>query len=232
MRLALFVCVSLASLAACSEPDSDIVTAQVNWMEWPAEVLAAEPFTVRLVGYGLDCREVLRFDPGATVDNSAVTFEPFFLVSRRVGPCPVDDRGRQAAAPAQPPIIAPFFDTRASIAGLVPQNPRSYELRAAADVSLPGVSDAALPVRTFGAITVRSDVVDRSRTDAGGVVYAYRDSTGCVEFYIGGLQDQYVIENPPVDTATFWTGFVRGYLHKAAAPVCGESVVFHLVSRN
>lgn len=229
MRPALFACVSL--VVACSEPDSEVVPAEVSWMEWPAEVMAAEPFTVRLVGYGTACREVLRFDPGTTTDNSAVTFEPFFLVSRRQVFCPVD---RRVPAPAlSVPIIAPFFDTRASVGGLTPETPRSYEIRGAADVSLRGTPAAAgLPVRMFGEVVVRSDSVDRSRTNAGGVVYAYRDSTGCVSIYTTVAQGEYVLENPPPDTASFWTAFIRGYIHKAAAPVCGESVVFHLVTRN
>lgn len=230
MRPAVFVCLTLASVAACSEPDSDVLFAQVNWMEWPAEVLAAQPFSVRLVGYGASCQEVLRFDPGARVDNSAVTFEPFFLVSRRPAPCPLE--GRAATRTGAPPIIAPFFDTRASVAGLTPETPRSYEIRAAADVSVSPLAETALPVRMFGDIVVRSDTVDRSRTNAGGSVFAVRDSVGCVEIYVGFPQTQYVVENPPADTATYWSAFVRGYVYKAPVPVCGESIVFHLVSRN
>jgi hypothetical protein len=230
MRPALFACVSLAALAACSEPESEILPAEVSWMEWPAEVLAAEPFTVRLVGFGVSCREVLHFDAGTTTDNSAVTFEPFFLVSRHPAPCPLDRRVPSVASAS--PIIAPVFDTRAPVAGLTPQAPRSYEIRGAADVSLPSARDAALPVRMFGDVLVRSDSIDRSRTNAGGVVYAYRDSIGCVTIYAPVAQSGYVIENPPADTASFWTAFVRGFLHKVAVPVCRESVVFHLVSRN
>jgi len=231
MRPALFACVSLVAVAACSDPESEIMPAEVSWMEWPAEVLAAEPFTVRLVGYGAFCREVLRFDPGITSDNSAVTFEPFFLVSRRALPCPLDRRVPLSGS-LTPPIIAPFFDTRAQVGGLTPQTPRSYEIRGAADASLREVSALALPVRLFGEVVVRSDSVDRSRTNAGGVVYAYRDSTGCVSIYAPVVQGEYVLENPPADTATFWSAFVRGYIYKPAAPVCGESLVFHLVSRN
>jgi hypothetical protein len=223
----------IAAAAACSDPESDIVPAEVSWMEWPAEVMAAEPFTVRLVGYGggVSCREVLRFDPGTTTDISGVTFEPFFLVSRRQAVCPPFER--RVAPALTVPIIAPFFDTRASVGGLTPQTPRSYEIRGAADVSLrgtPGVE--ALPVRMFGEVVVRSDSVDRSRTNAGGVVYAYRDSIGCVSIYTTVAQGEYVLENPPADTASFWTAFIRGYIYKAAAPVCGASVVFHMVSRN
>lgn len=230
MRLSVFASIALVSVAACTEPESEIIPAQVNWMEWPAEVLASEGFTVRLVGYGASCRDILRFDPGTSVDNSAVTFEPFFLVSKRQVVCPLGERLSMAST--QIPVYAPYFDTRAPVAGLTPSTPRSYEIRAAADVS---AQDApvtmALPVRTFGEVIVRSTSVDASRTGAGGVAYASRDNAGCVSMYVG-LGQNYVIENPPADTATFWWGFVRGYLYKPAAPVCGADTVFHLLSRN
>jgi hypothetical protein len=227
MRPVVLASLVLASSAACTEPDSEIVPAQVNWMEWPAEVQASEAFTVRLVGYGAPCREVLRFDPGTSVDNSAVTFEPFFLVSRHPTPCPLDAR---VLAATQPPIIAPYFDTRAPVSGLVPQTPRSYEIRAGTDVSVQDAATPTLPVRTFGEVIVRSGTADASRMGAGGIAYAQRDLSGCVTMYVG-IQQIYVLENPPADTVTYWSGFVRGYLYKAAAPVCGADTVFHLVSR-
>jgi hypothetical protein len=85
-------------------------------------------------------------------------------------------------------------------------------------------------VRTFGEIVVRSDSIDSSRVNAGGDVSAVRDSSGCVVIFAGPTP--YVVENPPADTTTNWSAFVQGYLHKATAPVCGQSEVFHLVTRN
>jgi hypothetical protein len=231
MRPALFGCVSLAALVACSEPESDIIAAQINWMEWPAEVLASEPFSVRMIGYALSCREILHFDPGATIDASAVTLEPFFLVSRHPAPCPL--YGRAIAFATRPPIIPPFFDTRAPVAGLTPPAPRTYEIRGAADVSAGSGSSSrgSLPVRTFGDVIVRSAAANPSRTNVGGMVYTYRDTTGCLVIGPFGVGIGYVVENPP-DTTTYWTAFVRGYLYKPAASVCGASEVFHLVSRD
>jgi hypothetical protein len=230
MRPAPFVCLTLAAVSACSERENRVVFAQVNWMEWPAEVLATQPFSVRLEGYGVGCNNVVRFDPGTTVDNSAVTFEPFFLVSGPPVFCPLSDR---PAGPSATSPVAPFFDTRAPVNGLPAQFPRSYEVRGATDVSAPGpVAESALPVRTFGEIVVRSDAADPSRVNAGGRVYAVRDSTGCVEIYVGSPSTQYVVENPPADTATYWSGFVQGYIYKPAAPLCGANEVFHLISRN
>ncbi len=235
MRVMSFVCLALAPLAACTEPDTETVFAQVTWMEWPAEVLGATPFTVRLIGWGdVYCREVEAFRSAPAVDHSAVTFEPYFLVTNDPGPCPILERwtGPDPSARGPIPILPPYFDTRSAVPGLDAQQPRSYELRAAADVQAPaGELDAApLPVRTFGEVIVRSDAASTARTNAGGSVYAYRDSVGCVELYAGGVE--YVIENPPADTASFWSAFVRGYLHTVATPVCGEARVFHLVSRN
>jgi hypothetical protein len=227
MRRALLVCLSFASLSACTEPESEIVPVQVQWMEWPAEVLASDAFTVRLVGYGVGCG-VLRFDPGLSVDNSAVTFEPFFLVQTPRVLCPAETRLSMPAI--TPSIIAPFFDTLATVGALTPQTSRSYEIRAAANVSVGSTVPTALPLRTFGAIVVRMGSADASQTNAGGMAYAQRDSTGCVTIFVG-LAQFYVVENPPADTATFWSGFVRGYLHKSATPLCGADTVFRLVSR-
>lgn len=227
MRSAPFACLTALALSACSDQNSRVIFVQMTWMEWPAEVLAAQPFTVRLVGYGGACGADVHFDPGTTVDNSAVTFEPFFLVSGPPLVCPVYARAAQLAG--SPPLPA-FFDTRASVSGLTPQSPRSYEIRGAADVSATPNAPSALPVRTFGEIVVRSAAADTSRTNAGGNVYAVRDTAGCVEIYAGFTR--YAVENPPADTASSWSGFVTGYIYKAAAPVCGESVVFHMVSRN
>jgi hypothetical protein len=227
MRRIVFACLVLASFAACTGPDSEVVPAQMQWMEWPAEVLASASFEVRLVGYGAACA-VQRFDPGLSVDNSAVTFEPFFLVRKPQPICPAYDRASLQAA--SPSLVIPFFDTLATVGGLPAQTSRSYEIRAAANVSAQAAAPTALPVRTFGEIVVRTGSVDASRTNAGGMAYAQRDSAGCIRIFVG-LAQFYVIENPPADTATFWSGFVRGYLYAPATPVCGADTVFHLVTR-
>ena len=224
MRSTLFALLLVVPVAACSsEPDIRIEPAQVNWMEWPAEVLAATPFTVRLVGYGVACVEVVRFETAPTVDQSAVTFEPYFLLTGQPQFC------RTLEAPLDR-LIAPFFDTRAAVPGLEAQVPRTYEIRAGTDVSTREA--AAFPIRTFGEVTVRSDGVATARVNAGGQVSASRDSLGCVTLSPYGVYPGYVIENPPADTAQYWSGFVRGYIYEPAAPVCGEARVFHLVTRN
>lgn len=225
MRRAMSPFLAVAMLAACAGPESEIVPVQLWWMEWPAEVQASQAFSVRLVGFGAGCREVLRFDPGTIVDPSAVTFEPFFLVRGPAIACPADARRTATAYPA-----LALFDTLATVGGLPAQVSRSYEIRGASNVSVQGAAPAALPVRTFGEIVVRTGPADSSRTEAGGMAYAQRDPAGCVKIFTG-VRQQYVVENPPADTATFWSAFVRGYLYEPAAPVCGADTVFHLISR-
>ncbi len=223
MRTASFVLLLAVPVVACSEPDTRVEPAQVSWMEWPAEVSAATPFTVRLVGYGVSCVEVVKFVTKPSVDQSAVTFEPYFLLTGQPQFC------RELTPSSR--IIAPFFDTRSAVPGLEAPSPRTYEIRAGTDVSAREAA-AALPIRTFGDVTVRSAQVESGRINAGGLAYATRDSLGCVTLSPAGVYPGYVIENPPADTARFWSAFVRGYIYEPAAAVCGNSKVFHLVTRN
>ena len=160
MRSASFVMLLVVPVAACSEPDTRIEPAQVNWMEWPAEVLAATPFTVRLVGYGVSCVGVERFVATPTVDQSAVTFEPYFVLSGEPYPC--RDLTGSVADTVGIRIVAPYFDTRAAVPGLEAQFPRTYEIRAGTDVSARQLL-TGLPIRTVGEITVQSAVVTTDR---------------------------------------------------------------------
>jgi len=232
MRSASLVLLLAVPVAACSsEPDTRIEAAQVSWMEWPAEVLAATPFTVRLVGYGVSCVEVVKFVTAPTVDQSAVTFEPYFLLTGQPQFCRELIAEGTSSGTASRRLIAPFFDTRAGVPALEAQFPRTYEIRAGTDVSAREAA-AAFPIRTFGDVTVRSAQVESGRINAGGLAYATRDSLGCVTLSPYGIYPGYVVENPPADTAQYWFGFVRGYIDEPAAPVCGGTQVFHLVSRN
>lgn len=228
MRSASFVFLLAVPVAGCSEPDTRLEAAQVNWMEWPAEVSAATPFTVRLVGSShLYCVQVVKFVTAPTVDQSAVTFEPYFLFTGQ--PCiPIQ------ATPADAASIVPIstvFDTLTGVPGLAAQVSRVYEIRAGSDVLARGVA-AALPIRTFGDVTVSTAQVENGRINAGGLASAARDSLGCVILRPYGIHPGYVVENPPADTTQYRTAFVRGYIYEPAAPVCGQARVFHLVTRN
>jgi len=220
----------LLAVVGCSEPDTRIEAARVNWMEWPAEVLAATPFTVRLVGFGGDCRPEVKLVTTPSVDESAVTFEPYFLVPRGPDPC-YYVQGTAPVDAGMLSIVAPFFDTRADVPGLAADVPRTYEIRAGTDVHAPDALASRLPIRTFGEITVRRAQVATERVNAGGLASASRESAGCVRLRPYGIYPGYVVENPP-DTTQHWFGFVRGYIYEPATPVCQEARVFHLVTRN
>lgn len=209
-----------------TDPDTEVVPATVLWMEWPAEVLAAEPFTVRLVGFGVECRQVVRFDTDPTVNETSVTFEPFFVVT---GPQQVCPAILADPLPGSLSPVAPFFDTRAAVPPLTPTVPRTYEMRAA---TLPFANALGAPdrmVRWFGDVLVRSDVVQSDVIRVGGQVYSYVDALDCLHVAAVGLYPGYAVENPPAGAGN-WSGFVRGYLHSVSAPICGETRVFHLES--
>jgi len=229
MRPASLVLLFAVPVVACSEPDTRVEPAQVSWMEWPAEVLAATPFTVRLVAYGVYCVEVVRFVVTPTVDQSAVTFEPYFLTGQ---PRPCLALTSQDDAVAALIVRDPSFDTSAAVPGLAADYPRTYEMRAGASAYARTTLASGLPIRTFGDVTVRLDTVSTGRINAGGLAYAMRDSLGCVTLSPYSVRPAYVIENPPADTSSHWAAFVRGYIYEPAAPVCGKSKVFHLVTRN
>ena len=221
MRPALFA-LSFVFLSAC-EPDSQFAPTIVQWMEWPAEVEAGAPFEVRLILFRPCFAE--GFGPGASIDESAITFAPFFKNVR-------DDMCLPAAQTVN--LVPGSLDTASTIAGLRPALPRTFEMRATADVSTGSPLASALPVKTFGEIVVRLGAADPSRRNAGGRAYLVRDTLDCPRIQPNGFLrpgTAYVIDDPADTTGLGWT-FVRGYIYVPAAPVCGETEVFHIVSRN
>lgn len=221
------------ALAACTDSNLQVVPVEVTWMEWPAEVLPATAFNVRLMGYGPGCYRSVELRVPVAVDRSAVSFEPYFLVD---GTDPEVLCAEPVAEPrvATIPIDVGYYDTRRQVDGLTADYPRTYEMRAAATVYAqyaPGASGEALPVRTFGQVMVRSDAALTPPLNVGGNVYLYRDSLACARAVPVFLYPGYVIENPPADTAA-WFGFVRGYLYTPPQPVCGETRVLKVVTWN
>jgi hypothetical protein len=90
-----------------------------------------------------------------------------------------------------------------------------------------------LPIRTFGEFVVQLSSPAESRRNGAGWVYAFSDTLGCrrirpVGAYRPGtdipLEDQ-------ADTTGLNGSFVRGYIYDASASVCGQTRVFHLVSK-
>jgi hypothetical protein len=219
----------LASLA-CSEgagPDTTLPVSVV-WMDWPAAVAAGDPFRTRLVVWQ-PCALIKDFRPAPTADESAVTFAPYFVADKKEIYC-VAEQGVTSEL-----LVAWSIDTAGTAPGLPADVERKYEMRgiAASCAACAGLN--SLPWATFGEVTVRPTLPPTSPLrNAGGFVIGRRDSTGCLRIRPTGLLNPasaVVVENPP-DTTTLLSGFVRGYLYEPAAPVCGESKVFHLVSRN
>ncbi len=224
MRPISLVTLSLGVLAACSESNSRFDPVTVQWMDWPAEVDAGQQFRTRLVVSNI-CALDPRFHPGASVDQSAVTFAPYFVV---------DDQNIACVATAVAPLVSlGAIDTAGTAPGLAAPFARKYKMRGS---TYAGVNDprfADLPARTFGDVIVRPRSADQSRRNAAGTVSLATDSEGCVRVRPGGLYNPaaaLVLEDQ-ADTVGLAYAFVRGYIHDAAAPVCGETRVFHLTAR-
>ena len=142
MRPAMFVVSCVALLASCQEPDSRIGSVMVQWMDWPAEVPARQPFTVRMI-VGQPCAAT-GFRDGSSADQSAVTFEPYFLEVREDVLCV-----------QRFDIAIGALDTAGRAPGLPAEFTSTYEMRAAASVAAPpALGSVALPIRTFGSVGV------------------------------------------------------------------------------
>ncbi|MGH7607636.1 MAG: hypothetical protein ACREME_09865 [Gemmatimonadales bacterium] len=226
MRATSFAPVVLAVLVACQEPDSRIGHVIVQWMDWPAEVPASQPFAVRMI-VTQPCAAT-GFREGSSADQSAVTFEPYFLdVSEEV-----------LCARLQTFRIAiGALDTVGRAPGLRAEFTRTYEMRAAASVAVPQPGSlVGLPVRTFGDVTAIGGglyVLDPSRRNAGGFASVARDTLDCIRIrplWAFPPEDDVPLDDQGVSPSA--TGFMRGQYYEADAPVCGETRVFHLVSVN
>ena len=189
-------------------------TAAVQWMDWPAEVAAGQPFRTRMVVWGV-CAVQPVFHAGPQANLAAVTFEPFFTFESPAY-CALDL--------SSPSLVAIALDTAGIAPGLFATATRQYWMQAVADK----------PNRVFGEVTVRASSPDQSRRNAAGWIYSQVDSLGCRRVSPIGLyrpESELVLENP-TDTASLSGSFVQGYIYDAASPVCGETRVFHLVSRD
>ncbi len=183
-------------------------------MDWPAEVAAGQPFRTRIVVWGV-CAMNPVFHAGPQADIAAVTFQPFFTF---------DSPAYCALEQASPSIVAFALDTAGMAPGLFSVGSREYRMQALADK----------PSRVFGQVTVRAFSPDPSRRNAGGWIQSRVDSLGCLRIAPLGLyrpESGLVLENP-TDTANLSGHFVQGYIYQAAAPLCGETRVFHLVSHS
>ena len=216
----------LCCLVACQEPNTRVDAVTVHWMDWPAEVNAGQPFRTRLI-VGAVCAQNPRFGAGTHADISAVTFEPYFTVD----PQPIEC---VAGVPSVLLVGGGLLDTAAIAPALSATSARTYEMRASLPVYATAVSAANLPVGTFGTVVVRPNGADGSRRNAAGYAGFWRDTSGCVRLRPVGLYDPsaFLVLEDQADTSSGSNAFVRGYVHDAATPVCGETRVFHLESRH
>ena len=215
MRSFSFV-VCLVFLAACDSDQAALQTTPVTWMDWPAEVNTAEQLGVHMVVFAPCVWSAFRAGPSA--DQSAVTFEPYFLGVREDVLCIAT-------------LVLGGLDTTVNAPALAASSPRSFEIRGAATLPLAATS---WPVRVFGEVVVRPSGAGGSRRNAGGLVSTEVDTLGCVRIRpIGSYKpgSALVLENPS-DTVNLSGAFVRGYIFDLPAPLCGETRGFHLVSRN
>lgn len=221
---ALYYLPIVVMLAAC-EPDNEVSPATVEWMEWPAEVSAATPFPVRLLVQRPGCHPSV-FRLGISADESAVTFAPYFLITSQEIICLPEALVLD--------VYPGAFDTVGTAPGLAASFARTFEMRAAAQVYAPPAPGAAdLPIRTYGEVTVRLTSPDSSRRNAAGIASKVIDNLGCVRLQPSGMfgQGSLVLEDQ-ADTSNLSYAFVSGYIYEAAAPVCGQTRVFHLLPRN
>jgi hypothetical protein len=169
-----------------------------------------------------------RFRPGATADQSAVTFTPYFLTEQDGDILCLQEREFTS-------LLVVAMDTAGTAPGLAADFPRAYEMRGAASVYAgPAAGVERFPVRTFGQVTVGVSTPDVSRRNAAGYVFMVVDTLSCVRIQpLGTYQPGTALPlDSQTDTAGVSGAFVRGYIYEPAAPVCGETKVFHLVARN
>src|SRR3989441_8575918 len=121
MRSAMFATLCLGLFAACDHgTQTTFSQVTVQWMEWPAEVNAGQPFRTRLVVWTV-CALNPQFRAGAHADPSAVTFEPYYLIGHEHIACIT---GR-----SQTLLAGIAIDTAGMAPGLAATSPRSYEMR-------------------------------------------------------------------------------------------------------
>ena len=212
MRPAVFVPLVLGLLAAC-EPETKLTTTNLVWMDWPAEVNAGQPFRTRLVVWGV-CALNPRFRDGASANQEAVTFSPYFLV---------DNENIVCAARAAESFVVVAIDTAGTAPALAALVSRTYEMRGSAQGE----------ISTFGDVLVLLSGADASRRNAAGFVTTTHEPT-CVRIRPIGVygQSSGLVLEDQADTTGLAYAFVRGYIHDVSEPICGETRVFHLLSKN
>src|SRR5216110_3098328 len=220
MRLSAFVTSCLFLLAAC-ESSGKVTPVTVQWMDWPAEVNAGQPFRTRLVVWGI-CAINPQFRPGASANQTAVTFAPYFTFE--------NDHILCAGATGNAFVVT-ALDTAGIAPGLVAGSPRTYEIRAPMPDFTFEVAAGRLVASADGTVMVRPSGADPSRRNAGGYATIERDSQNCLRVRPLGLYspDAAIALDDQAATGSA-TALVRGYIYDAATPICGETRLFHRVT--
>jgi hypothetical protein len=160
-----------------------------------------------------------------SANQEAVTFSPYFLV---------DGQNVACAARAAESFVVVSIDTAGTAPGLPALVSRTYEMRGTAQGNVRAFSILGGLVLTFGEVHVVPSGANPSRRNAAGTVSIVRDSLSCARIRPIGLYDptdDLVLEDQ-ADTSGLAYAIVRGYIHEASTPVCGETRVFHLESGN
>ena len=223
MRPVLAVALCLGVLAAC-ESSGKISPTTLVWMDWPAEVNANESFRTRLVTWGV-CASNPRFYSGVSANSEAVTFSPYYLVDENVVYC----------AAARESFLVVAIDTAGTAPGLSALVSRAYEMRGAvAGFLRENKTEDYYPVWMFGEVHVVPSGANSTRRNGAGTVSLQLDSLSCARIYPTGLYDPSggLVLDDQADTAGVAYAFVRGYVYDSPVPVCGETRLFHLESRN
>lgn len=195
----------MLAVAGCAEPSNvDVVRAAPAWMEWPAEVRAGVPFQVRLVNYAPGCYARLELRVYVDRGASALAFRLEWLVEGPSNVLCLRDPG--------------YSDTLVTIAGLAATADRTYDLTT--------IPPDRGPVVTVGTVLVRPSAPLSDQTNGAGYASGATDIEGCAVMQ-RPFEAPIPVDNPPGAT---WEGFVRGYFFTPAAPLCGQSRVFHVVT--
>ena len=187
---------------ACTEPSNvRVLPTEPAWLEWPAEVRAAQPFAVRFVFYAPGCFPVMELRVYEERGAADVAFRSEWLVEGEHNP--LCDPG--------------FVDTVVTIVGLAATADSSYELSPIHPVSQPPRPVGTILVRATGALNA-------DRVSGLGYVVGTTDIEGCAVVQ-PPFDAPVPVENPP---AAQWLGYVLGYFFTPAAPLCGQARAFHV----
>ena len=199
--------VILCAGLACTEPSTvRVLATEPAWLSWPAEVRAAQPFDVRFVFYAPGCfdRMELRVYEERGADH--IAFRGEWLVEGESDPlCLRSDPG--------------FVATLVTLAGLAATGDSTYEVRP--------IGSGNTPPRPVGTILVRATgVLNTDHLSGLGHVVGSTDIEGCAVMQ-PPFEAPVPVENPP---AAQWLGYVHGYFFTPAAPLCGQTRVFHVTT--